>query len=64
VTVRRPDHEGAVVAVWPDGRILAVQRSYRANPSGPGGGMRRGEVPRQAAVGGGDRLIGGVTAGL
>jgi 8-oxo-dGTP diphosphatase len=48
--VRRPDHDGAVVAVWlDDGRILAVQQSYRANPSWPGGGIRRGEEPREAA---------------
>ena len=47
--LRRPDHDGAVVAVWVDGRVLAVQQSYRANPSWPGGGMRRGEEPREAA---------------
>jgi 8-oxo-dGTP diphosphatase len=48
--LRRPDHDGAVVAVWlDDGRILAVQQSYRANPSWPGGGIRRGEEPREAA---------------
>ena len=45
--LRRPDHDGAVVAVWLDGRILAVQQSYRANPSWPGGGIRRGEAPRR-----------------
>jgi ADP-ribose pyrophosphatase YjhB (NUDIX family) len=47
--LRRPDHDGAMVAVWLDGRILAVQPSYRANPSWPGGGIRRGEAPREAA---------------
>ena len=48
--VRRPDHDGAVVAIWlDDGRILAVQQSYRKNPSWPGGGIRRGEAPREAA---------------
>jgi 8-oxo-dGTP diphosphatase len=48
--VRRPDHDGAVVAIWlDDGRILAVQQSYRSNPSWPGGGIRRGEAPREAA---------------
>ena len=48
--VRRPDRDGAVVAVWlDDGRILAVQQSYRANLSWPGGGIRRGEQPREAA---------------
>ncbi len=29
--LRRPGHDGAVVAVWLDWRILAVQQSYRAN---------------------------------
>ena len=47
--LRRPDHDGAVVAIWLGGRILAVQQSYRANPSWPGGGIRRGEEPREAA---------------
>ena len=48
--LRRPDHDGAVVAIWLDGgRILAVQQSCRANPSWPGGGIRRGEEPREAA---------------
>ncbi len=47
--LRRPDHDGAVVAVWFGGRILAVQQSYRSNPSWPGGGIRRGEDPREAA---------------
>ena len=47
--LRRPDHDGAVVAVWFGGRILAVQQSYRSNPSWPGGGMRHGEGPREAA---------------
>jgi 8-oxo-dGTP pyrophosphatase MutT (NUDIX family) len=47
--LRRPDHDGAMVAVWVDGRVLAVQQSYRTNPSWPGGGIRRGEEPREAA---------------
>ena len=47
--LRRPDHDGAVVAVWLGGRVLAVQQSYRTNPSWPGGGIRRGEEPREAA---------------
>ena len=45
----RPAHDGAVVAIWLGGRILAVQQSYRSNPSWPGGGVRRGEEPREAA---------------
>ncbi len=47
--LRHPDHDGAVVAVWFGGRILAVQQSYRSNLSWPGGGVRRGEDAREAA---------------
>ncbi|GAA0577194.1 hypothetical protein GCM10009416_14750 [Craurococcus roseus] len=47
--LRRPAHDGAVVAVWCGGRVLVVQQSYRASPSWPGGGIRRGEDPREAA---------------
>ena len=35
--------------MWFGGRILVVQQSYRSNPSWPGGGIRRGEEPREAA---------------
>ncbi len=45
--LRRPAYDGAAVAVWVGGRILAVQPSYRANPSWPGGGIRRGEAARR-----------------
>ena len=45
---RRPAHDGAVVAVWLGGRVLAVRQSYRSNLSWPGGGIRRGEAPREA----------------
>jgi 8-oxo-dGTP diphosphatase len=47
--LRRPAHDGAVVAVWLGGRVLAVRQSYRSNLSWPGGGIRRGEAPREAA---------------
>lgn len=47
--LRRPDHDGAVVAIWLGGRVLVVQQSYRTNLSWPGGGIRRGEEPRDAA---------------
>jgi 8-oxo-dGTP diphosphatase len=47
--VRRPAHDGAMVAVWWGGRVLAVKQSYRSNLSWPGGGVRRGEQPREAA---------------
>ena len=38
-----------MAAVWLEGRVLAVQPSYRANLSWHGGGVRRGEEPREAA---------------
>ncbi|MBL6458203.1 NUDIX domain-containing protein [Belnapia sp. T6] len=47
--LRRPDHDGAVVAIWLDGRILVVRQSYRSNFSWPGGGIHRNEDPRDAA---------------
>ncbi len=47
--LRRPGHDGAVVAIWHGGRVLVVQQSYRRNLSWPGGGIRRGEEPREAA---------------
>jgi 8-oxo-dGTP diphosphatase len=37
--LRRPDHHGAVVAIWFDERILIVQQSYRTNLSWPGGSL-------------------------
>ena len=46
--LRRPGHDGAVVAIWQGGRVLVVQQSYRRNLSWPGGGIRRGEEPREA----------------
>ena len=46
---RRPDHQGAVVAVWHQGRILMLRHSYRRRLGWPGGGVDRGEDPRQAA---------------
>jgi 8-oxo-dGTP diphosphatase len=47
--LRRPNHHGALVAIWVGGRVLTVRQSYRANLSWPGGGIRRGEDPRDAA---------------
>ena len=47
--LRRPAYDGAAVAVWWGGRVLAVRLSYRSNPSWPGGGIRRGEEPQEAA---------------
>ena len=47
--LRRPDHDGAMVAVWLDGRVLAVQQSYRTKSSWPGGDIRRGDAGGGAA---------------
>jgi 8-oxo-dGTP pyrophosphatase MutT (NUDIX family) len=48
--VRRPSHRGVVVGVWTGGRVLVVRQSYRTDLSMPGGGVKRGEQPVDAAV--------------
>jgi hypothetical protein len=48
----------SAAAVWLGGRVPAVSRSYRTHSSLPGGGIRRGEEPREAA-----RTPGGAWAG-
>ncbi len=47
--VRRPRTNGALAALWLDGKILLVKNSYRRQHSLPGGYVRPGEDPRQAA---------------
>ncbi|HLI10542.1 MAG TPA: NUDIX hydrolase [Alphaproteobacteria bacterium] len=47
--LRRPEHHGAVVAAWHEGRILLVADSYRGRWGWPGGGIRKGELPIEAA---------------
>ena len=47
--LRRPAHDGAVAAVWLRGRVLTIRQSYRSNSCWPGGGIRGGEEPREAA---------------
>jgi 8-oxo-dGTP diphosphatase len=47
--IRRPDHHGAMIAVWLDGRILGVQQSYSTRMTWPGGGIGTGEDPADAA---------------
>ena len=45
----RPHHEGALVAIWVGSALLLVRSSYRAEWNFPGGGLRRGEPPEEAA---------------
>jgi 8-oxo-dGTP diphosphatase len=47
--LRQPTHQGALVAVWMGRRLLFVRQSYRRSLSFPGGGLRPGEPPREAA---------------
>jgi ADP-ribose pyrophosphatase YjhB (NUDIX family) len=48
--VRRPRHEGALVALWHAGAILLIRSSYRRSWSLPGGGVGKDEMPRSAAL--------------
>jgi len=47
--VRRPRHEGALVAIHVGPAVLLVRASYRRAWAFPGGGIRPGETPEQAA---------------
>lgn len=47
--IRRPRHDGAVIAIWLGGRILMVRHSYRNRLSWPGGGIKSAEQPVDAA---------------
>jgi len=48
--VRRPETNGALVAVWFQGRVLLVKNSYRRQLTLPGGYVRAREDRRTAAV--------------
>ncbi len=48
--MRRPDHHGALVAVWVRHRVLMLRVSYRRGLCLPGGGIARGETAEQAAL--------------
>lgn len=48
--VRRPHHDGAVIAVWLGGRVLMLRHSYRRRLGWPGGGIEAGERAVDAAV--------------
>lgn len=47
--VRRPNHHGTCVAIWVGPRILMIRHSYRNGLTWPGGSVRRGETPADAA---------------
>ena len=48
--IRRRPHRGALVAIWVDGAVLLIRSSYRAGWSFPGGGIKTGESPAEAAA--------------
>lgn len=48
--VRRPRSESVSVAVWCGRRVLLVRQTYRNELGLPGGGLRRGEAPAEAAA--------------
>lgn len=47
--LRRPRHEGALVAIYVGQALLLVKSSYRTEWSFPGGSIRHGETPDAAA---------------
>jgi ADP-ribose pyrophosphatase YjhB (NUDIX family) len=48
--VRHPTTQGSLVALWNRGEILLIRNSYLDYYSLPGGYVRRGESPQQAAL--------------
>ena len=48
--VRRPEHRGALVAVWSGNLVLMLRLSYRRGLNLPGGGIKRGETAEAAAL--------------
>lgn len=47
--IRRARHEGALVATYIGSDLLLLRSSYRRAWNFPGGGVKRGETPEQAA---------------
>ena len=47
--LRRPRHEGALVAIYVGRALLLVKSSYRAEWNFPGGSLQPGEAPDAAA---------------
>jgi 8-oxo-dGTP diphosphatase len=48
-SVRRPSTQGALVAMWHDGKLLLVKNSYRRHYTLPGGYVRSDETAAMAA---------------
>ena len=46
--LRRPPHDGALVALWVGDRVLLLRQSYRAGWCFPGGGIQGGETAEAA----------------
>ena len=47
--LRRPRHQGALVAIYAGPALLLVRTSYRGEWTFPGGSLERGETPEAAA---------------
>lgn len=47
--IRRKPHEGALVVIRVDGSVLLLESSYRRELNCPGGGVKPGETPQEAA---------------
>jgi len=49
-TITKTRLKGALVAIWHEGRILLIKKSYRKGWSVPGGMVKKGEAWKKAAV--------------
>ncbi len=48
--LRRPRSSGAHLFMWHQGRVLLLRTSYRTGGTTPGGAIKRGESPINAAI--------------
>lgn len=46
----QPLHSGALVMIWYQNKVLLVRTSYQRVWMAPGGGIKRGELPANAAL--------------